>query len=217
MAADPRDLCTLADVKASTEATMGTGSRDAIIQALITDASVALMGRLERELAPHTDGVSRVVQVNPQARQVDGSVVVDLAPWDLRSATSVALHPEQTSPIALAANVDYSLEPFVAAQGSYQRIRLSRYLVLTSNFEIRFGYAQLRVTGNWGLWTTDTVDNDVRGVVVLMVRSWLRQNPGNDLGGLHGGDPGVQPSLPATWDIPRVALNRIKRYARWSA
>lgn len=213
---DPRDLCTIDDVKAAMEPQSNTSSRDPIIQALITSASVAIMGRLERELAPQTAGATRTVRVRTQETQDDGTLVADLNPYDLRSASLVQLHPEQSSPVTLTANLDYSLEPFGAPQGSYQRIRLSRYLVVVSNFEIRFGYAQLAITGDWGLWNTVDVDNDVRDAVVLTVRAWLRQNPGNDLIGLNE-EQGVQPTLPGTWDIPRVALNRIKRYQRYSA
>jgi hypothetical protein len=217
MAADPRDLCTVADVKAATEPQMETTSRDAIIQTLITSASIVIQEqKLERELTPQTDGAARIVRVKTQEAQVDGTLLVDLAPWDLRSVTGALLHPEDASPIALTGNQDYSLEPVGAPQGSFQRLRLSRYLVVVSNFEIRFGYAQMQITGNWGLWNTDGVDPDVRDATVLTVRSWLRQNPGTEFPALQP-ENGVQPTVPATYDVPAVAMRRIKRYQRYSA
>lgn len=196
----------------------GTSSRDTLIQTLITSASVTLMRRLEREFTPQSTA-ARTVKVRTEESQVDGTIVVDLAPWDLRSITSAQLHPEDVSPIALTANTDYALEPIGAPQGSYQRMRLSRFLVVVSNFQIRFGYAQLQITGNWGLWNTAAVDNDVRDACVLTVRSWLRQNPGADQVALLNRtmEQGLQPAIPATWFIPNAALQRLAPWRRWTA
>jgi hypothetical protein len=220
MAADPRDLCTIDDVKAASEPPITNNSRDTIIQTLITSASIVLQSQhLERELTPQSTA-ARGARVRTQERQVDGTLVVDLAPWDLRSvaAGGLVLHPEDAAPIALTANSDYVLEPFGAPQGSYQRIRLSRYLVVISNFEVRFGYAQLQINGNWGLWNTATVDADVRDACVLTVRSWLRQNPGAYMADLNAAlDKNVQPNIPSTWFVPRAALSRLKRWQRLTA
>jgi len=216
--ADARDLCTIADVKAAQEPSVTTTTRDPIIQTLITSASVVLMRRLQREFTPQTNGAARIARVRTQERGADGTLLVDLAPWDLREATAVVLHPESSSPLTLVANSDYMLEPLNTPQGVYNQLRLSRYLVAISDFEVRFGFAQLQLTGNWGIWQTSGVDSDVRDACVLTVRSWLRQNPGQQQEALLNANlnAGVQPAIPATWFLPRAALDRLAPWARWS-
>src|SRR6266498_1883856 len=113
---DPRDLCTVANVKEGLETSETT--RDALIQTLITAASVAIMQDTGREFAPATSSATRRFQI-------DGYRVVSLEPYDLRTVTTMTLHPESGSPIVLAASTDYQLVPAVSADGVYQAVALS--------------------------------------------------------------------------------------------
>jgi hypothetical protein len=214
MATDPRDLCTVQNVKDAFEPTVAGTSRDARIQTLITSASLAIMKELERELTPHTADATRRFRVDVD--DADGGTIVDLNPYDLRTVTSVTLHPEATSPTPLSQYTGYTLEPVGAPQGSYLKLRLSTQLILVSDFMVRFGYALIDVRGAWGLWDTAQVDPDVVDACVLTVRAWMRQNPAAYQ--MPGSEPAapVQASVPQTFEIPGAAMKKLNKYRRWA-
>src|SRR3990167_6358040 len=149
-------------------------NRDALIATLITAASDAIMDETEREFAPAGASATRRFRVWP-ARIVDGSYYVDLTPpvSDLRAASLVKLHPEETSPTTLTADDDYILDPVGAPQGTYTAIRLSSWLGLNSTILQKFGFAYLDVTATWGFATVPT---NVVQACVLTVTSWLRRD-----------------------------------------
>ena len=207
------DLCTVTDVKRAMEPAMTSTARDGRIAALIPAASRALMDELERELVPQTTALTRRFPVHyngdPQG------IIVPLTPYDLRAATTVTLHPEGTGQV-LAAGTDYTLEPVQNQQGSYSRLRLSNfmYMSLISTFSQRFGYAQLDIQGDWGLFTTQTVPRSIVEACVLTVRTWLRQNPAA-YAYSEASDPGtLTPELPAVYSIPPGALKLIRPWYR---
>jgi hypothetical protein len=195
------------------EPALATNARDARIQDLITAASVRIMRRLERELAPKANAVRRF-PVSLSETDRDGRHVVDLAPFDLRSATTITLHPEDASPDVLTAS-EYALEPVGAPQGSYLRVRLSNTLSLTSEFATRFGYAQIEINGTWGIWDTAEVAPEVREACILTVRSWLRQNPAAYVFRDNEEPTGLTPNLPVTWEIPFAAMQQLLPWSRY--
>ncbi|MEZ5101170.1 MAG: hypothetical protein R3C15_15490 [Thermoleophilia bacterium] len=215
MAADPVDLCTVQQVKDAFEPAIAGTGRDAIIERAITNVSRQIIGLCERELTPKTDGQARLLQV-PLERNRDGSVTVDLTPWDLRAATLVELHPEATTPTTLVADRDYLLEPLGAPQGGYKRLLLSRYAYVLSDHALRFGYARLRVTGNWGLFDTGDVPAELREACVLTVRAFIRQNP--QAYAFERGDRslGELVEIPDTFTIPTGAMRALHPWLRWT-
>jgi hypothetical protein len=210
---DTRDLCTVAQVKSAMEPALTTSARDARIQDLITAASVRIMRRLERELTPKANAIRRF-PISLSEVDAEGCHVVDLAPFDLRSAATVTLHPEDASPDVLTAS-EYALEPVGAPQGSYLRIRLANTISLASEFATRFGYAQLEINGAWGIWDTADVAPEVREACILTVRSWLRQNPAAYAFRDNEEPTTLQPVLPVTWEIPFAAMQNLLPWSRY--
>lgn len=189
------DFVTLAEAKAQLETS--ASANDALISALITSASRALNNRYQREVTP-TSTASRRFPVK--------GTLVDLAPFDLRSVTSVTLHPEATSPVVLTAN-DYALLP-VALGNTYLTIQLSGFLTLWSAFSQRFGYAQLDIAGGWGAFDTSSVPEDLKRACILTVGAWIDRavaeyaaefGPGASL------ERGLRPPSPGSWAIPSAA------------
>jgi hypothetical protein len=207
------DLCTVADVKQAMEPTLTTSARDGQIQTAITAASAEIPGWCEREFMPQSSGLTRTVPIGLAAGEHSGTIV-DLTPYDLRAATALVLHPESGAPVTLTSS-DYVLEPLGKPRGSYDQVRLSNYLYIQSDFSLRFGYAQLDVTGNWGIFDTASVSEDLRNACITTVRSWLRQNPaGYAFGGDVATEPGVQPDLPQTFSLPGGVLREISSWQR---
>jgi len=211
----PGDLCSIGDVKVAFEPAMQVTTRDARIAGLIVAASQMLNQQLDRELTPQSTALTRRFRVAYEGDDLHAGQEVDLAPYDLRSASSVVLHPESSSPTTLVANTDYVLEPLNAPDtGTYTRLKLSDLLVYSSTFQIGFGYANLDITGNWGAWTTDTVPQVVREACVDTVRSWMRQNPAA-YAYAEQNDPGMLTPAPApTFSIPPGAWKKVQYLKR---
>jgi hypothetical protein len=206
------DLCTVADVKASMEPPITTTVRDGIIQTAITAASRRIMSWCDREFAPATGAATRRFPIDV-TQNANGGFVADLAPFDLRSATAVSLHPESTAPVALsAANFDYALEPLPNQDGTYYRLRISPYFSMISSFANRFNYALIDISGAWGF---SSVPEDVNRACVLTVRSWIRQNPKAYAFPDQNAVEGVQPEAPQTFTLPGGALMLLDHYKRW--
>ena len=209
MAADPRDLCLVADVKASFEPAISTTSRDVLIQTLITQASVEMMKYTERQLAPAQAAVTNRFAID-LGQNPAGGWIVDLAPLDVRTVTSVTLHPEAI-PVTVVAAADWTLEPIGNTDGTYYKLRLSPYLTMISNFSQRFGEAQVDVAGAWGF---ATVPVDVNRLCVLTVKAWMRQNPAAyafpDMQPMES----VQPESPSTFMLPGAVLAGLSHYKR---
>jgi hypothetical protein len=160
------DLCQLSDVRALlTKATADT-AQDAVISSLITRASKLIMNEVDREFV--TAGT------NPQTRRTQvENAVVNLAPWDLQSATTVTFNPESTSPSTLVANQDYVLLPVKAPNGVYTALQLSKSLsVAASRTAQAFDLALLDITGNWGF---PAIPADIVQACAIAVVIWMRR------------------------------------------
>lgn len=201
-----QDLCTLSDVRSELKLTVADTTLDALITTQITNASDQIMREFEREF--------KTAAANPQTRRfswVNGNLI-DLAPHDLQAVTGagVVLHPEQSSPVTLAALTDYQLTPIRAVDGVYTTLRLSGLLViLWSQTLIRFGYALIDVTGTWGF---ASVPNQVKQAAIETVCSWVRRDigayAGQDLSGVFTPQEFSSYSIPLT---ARLKLNPFRR------
>ena len=192
------DLIGTADVKTHLEIT--TTSRDSLISALVTAASNAITQRYQREFIQPSGGTAtRTFGVRDW--------LVDLAPYDLRGATTVTLHPEE-SPQVLSANSDYLLLPQGGARlgGSYLQMRLSTRLTMNSTIAREFGQPRLQIAGTWGIWSgTASVDDSVKRACIVTVASWMDRATAEYAS--FSSDDGRQlvPDRFATYSIPNAA------------
>lgn len=198
------DWVTTQQVKDQLEIT-GTG-RDTVIGACISSASRALNRRAQRELTPLTSPATRNFRV-PILSSREG-VLVDLAPYDLRTVTTAKLHPELASPTTLVANTDYVRWPVGAdpVTATYTEIKLASDLTLRSSFSDRFGFAQLEIVGAWGAWTTADVPEDVKRACIVTVGSWIDKAIGEYGDEFADGARGFQRSVFAGYAVPLSAL-----------
>lgn len=206
----PYELCGTADVKAALEIT--TASYDSLISSLISSASSAIAERYQREfLGP---GSNSAGGAGTRSFRVRG-LLVDLAPFDLRTPGAVVLDPEET-PTTLVRNSDYVLEPLGGARlgGSFQTLRLSGRLSFTSTLVEEFGFAQIQVAGDWGCYAgTTTLDDTVKRACVLTVASWLDRGVDAYAAGVADGRE-IRPDQGTTFAIPASAHHLLQPWAR---
>lgn len=203
------DYVTTAEVKAQLEIT--TTSTDALIQALITAASLSLNQRLKRELTPQTEDATRTFRV-------DGRYV-DLAPSDLRSATTVTLEPQTGgSPTVLTAGTGYALRPPGGADqaSTYTALKIAASVSLQSAFWQEFGYTELSILGDWGAWNTASVPADVKRAAIVTVASWMDRAT-RDYADLAEDPRAIRPARYATWAIPNAAWSAVAHLERITA
>jgi hypothetical protein len=169
MSADARDLCTVADVRAALETPSADTLRDSLIQTYITIYSEAIINDTDREFAPVSTAATRRFRLNM------GQFVLDLAPYDAASVTSVVLHPESTAPITLTATDQYLFQPISKPDGVFTSLELSRLMtgIYTSATAVRYGFAMVDITGNWGF---PSVPVDVKQACILAVTSAMRRD-----------------------------------------
>jgi hypothetical protein len=168
-----QDLVTLEDVRTHLQLQTAETEQDEVISLLITRSSKAITRHCGREFAPPVDSATRRFRVLPD-RHLDGLYAVSLAPYDLRAATAVKLHPETAAPLTLTAGVDYLTEPINPVDGVYTDLQLRpASLTWTSTACQNFGFAYLDVTGSWGF---EEVPEDVKHACTLATVAALREN-----------------------------------------
>jgi hypothetical protein len=126
-----------------------------------------------RQFAPAEDSATHRFRLRPDSTH-DGLYMLDLAPYDLRAATLVQLHPETSGPVTLVADRDYTTEPANPRDGVHTSLSLWPVPVTwTSTAAINFGYVNVDITGAWGF---EEVPEDVRQACILAVTGALREN-----------------------------------------
>lgn len=188
------DLTTTAAVKTAIGIT-GTG-RDDVIAAAITAASDLIQREYEREFTV-TASATRSFAV------IDGWV--DLAPYDLRTATTVTLDPDGAASV-LTAGTDYQLHPFPARDGVSTAIEL-----LITTLPSVTGRLVVSVAGAWGF---ASVPEPVERACIETVRAITRKDPG--AWSSVGGDARpVEPAAQGTYAIPLAARRWLDPYRRF--
>jgi len=158
------DLCTVTDVRQYLRITLDQ-SRNDLIQAFISRGSPAVMKWCGCEFAPASTGLTRTFPLDITG----GDLTIELAPWSLRTASTVTLSPEGAATVLTTAQ--YSLEPVQAPDGVYKRVKLSPFLGgVISPTALTFGYSKVAITGNWGF---ATVPDDVVQAVATIVARWM--------------------------------------------
>lgn len=201
------DLCTVADVRALIEADSGWTGRDTLIQALITDASRMIRSRKEREFVAVSSTTRRFcVPV--------GARIFDLAPYDLRTASAVSLHPESSSPVTLTANTDYIVRPVQPRYGVYTHIQFSNKLNwMGSDVSRSFGFAFLDITATWGF---ASVPGEAKDACAITVAAWMRRDMTAVAynGALDIDTPQVGPLPASAYSLPLAALMKLDPFTR---
>ena len=200
-------LCTLEQVQRLPNIT--TTDDDARIADLILAATRVICNKYEREFVPQIAATARTFKVERNH--------VSLSPFDLRSATTVKMHPEESSPTTLTAGTDYNLQPVGTdpLTATYRDIQLGVNVSLVSTLSNNFNYAQMEITGEWGIWATESdVPEDVRQAAITTVLSWL-DRPSAEISAINAiGEQGRLPSSGGTWEIPFSAHMIFMRYQR---
>jgi hypothetical protein len=206
MAAAAWDLCTLANVREALELPTADTTRDNLIQSLISDLSRAIIREYDREFAPAATATRRF--------QVPvGSLYLDLAPYDLRTVTSLTMNPETSGGTALTAVTDYQLMPVVIQQGTYQGVRFSNRITSlhTSQTAQDYGYTLVDINGAWGF---ASVPDDVKRACVIAVQSGLRRDL-TELAIAGIDEPqSISPEGPATHAIPAASRRLLAPFRR---
>lgn len=189
-------LCSVQEVKDALE-TNNTVDDD-LIQSYIVAASQILPTRYQCEFLGPTGG-TRTFEVGRYGG------IVDLAPYDLRSGGTVTLHPEEGG-AALVNNSEYLLWPVGGTKlgGTYRQIRMSGRLQMNSTIAREFGYSQLRVVGDWGMFTGGAIDPQVRRGCAVTVAGWLRRSMNELPFGLEEGRE-IRPDLFVNYAVPAAA------------
>jgi hypothetical protein len=124
----------------------------------------------------------------------------------------VVLDPNGT-PITLASS-DYLLRPRPLT-GTSAMLLISDKVPFTSDFHHHFGFAQVAVTGTWGIWATVAdVPVDIQDAAITCVLSWLDRPSANVAGIDVSGTRDGAPVIPNTWDIPAAAHRKFLPYFR---
>lgn len=158
-------LCELADVRGSMETETVDTALDPLIQSYILTASALIQQETQREFAV-TGSATRDFEVC--------SRLVDLAPFDLRSASSVTLNPLSGS-TTLVAGTDYRLRPINGRSltSTYTALELAGGVSLVST-ELNGTVApRIRIVGTWGPASVPLLARDA---CTFTVRSWLRRS-----------------------------------------
>lgn len=206
------DLCSVTDVKTELEISADT-SRDDVIQSVITGVSRAIHQMMEREFRTETTGAT-----TRRFELRNGSLYLDLNPYDINSATSlsISLHPETANPLALTITTDYQLQPTTKTT-TYQAIRISNQVsnLYNSDTARYFGYALVDVTSpHWGF---ATVPDDVKRAAVIAVAANLDRRldayalAANELVDI---ETGVQPQRMPAYSIPMSSMILLNPYRR---
>lgn len=200
------DLCTLANVREALELPASDTTRDNLIQSLISDLSRAIIREYDREFAPAATATRRF--------QVPvGSLMLDLAPYDLRTVSTLTINPEASGGTALTATTDFQLMPVVTQQGTYESIRFSARLTSlhTSQTAQDYGYTLVDVAGAWGF---ATVPDEVKRACIIAVQSGLRRDLTElAIAGIE--EPqSIAPEGPATHSIPAASRRLLAPFRR---
>lgn len=204
-----QDLCTLSDVRAFLELPSGDTGRDTLITNTITPISDAIARYCQREFVP-TASATRTFRLDV------GSLKVDLAPYDLRTASTVSLHPESSSPVTLTANTQYQLQPITSINGTYTSIRFASNIanIFQSDSGRFFGYAQFSIAGAWGF---SAIPTDVKQAAIIAVASAVRKDvPALDIGDYLNEPRQLTPERPINYALPAATLRMLSPYRRIS-
>lgn len=176
-----QDLVTITEVREHLKIATAETDRNALLATLITAASDAIMAHTQRELCPQTNAAARSFRWEGGA--------LDLAPYDLRSVTSIVMDTDGTNPANTTLTADdYRLLPIPTKHGVYTHVEFRGYAVRggTSAHTYRPS-RQVTITGNWGWYDTANVPTNIKMACKITVGHWERKFS-QYFAGAHAGD-----------------------------
>ena len=202
-----QDLCSLSDVRAFLELPAADTGRDTLISSTITPISDAIARYCDREFVA-TASATRTFTLPV------GQRVLDLAPYEVRTVTTMTLHPEEAQPDTLTATQDYQLLPLPTRFGTYLKVRFSADLTTLHDGDSAkyFGYSQISIAGAWGM---STVPTDVKQAAIIATASAIRRDvPALDLGDVLSEPRQMTPDRPVSYALPAASLRMLGPYRR---
>ena len=202
-----QDLCSLANVRAFLELPAADTGRDALITATITPISDAIARYCEREFVP-TASATRIFTLPV------GERILSLSPYEIRTVTTLNLHPEEASPETLIANTDFQLLPMPTRFGTYYRVRFASDLTTLHDSDTAkyFGYSQVSIAGAWGM---AAIPEDVKQATVIAVASAIRKDiPALDIGDFVNEPRQMTPDRPINYALPAATLRMLGPFRR---
>jgi hypothetical protein len=159
------DLTTVADVREYLQIPTAQTDQNTLIQTFITQCSVTMMRYSGREFAPSQTAVARKFMYRR------GGALM-LAPYDLRSVTSMVLDSDLTDTTTLTTD-DYRLLPVTSPDGTYTSVQIRGYSLPSRSSTLDYDdYREVTITGNWGF---SAVPTDVKLAANIMV-GWMLRN-----------------------------------------
>lgn len=211
---DPRDLCTVDDVKALMQKTgPNAGNQDTLIQSLITRTSVKIMRDYGREFVPGgpnsepSSAATRTFEYQ-WGDEYPGEAFVDLRPYDLAVSqpTPLVVVADTDQPVGYTLSTqEWRLWPQPPSQGVFMAIK-----VLPLNVKVGIvGWhkRQIQVTGNWGF---PSIPFEVQQACVETVIHWLMAYPAARAAGQQ--DAAI--AAPAPRSYPMTAIDLLQSFKR---
>lgn len=193
-------LVEMGEVKQAMEIRAADTKLDDDIRRLIPVASKECIQFCDREFAPATAGLTRRFRTNGR--------LVSLAPFDLRTATTITFDPVG-GPVVLTSS-DFRLQPTHRPDGVYTEIRISDLFAVQTGTWVTFDFNEVDVLGDWGFLT---VPVDVKEAAIIAIRSWLRR----DTTTYANVDPELrqlQPEPYGTYKLPPASKSMLDSYRR---
>ena len=162
------DLTSLANVRELLQRQSGVDTtNDALISTLITTVSQEIMSYTGCEFAPTTASATRKFVYR-------GGGTLLLAPYSLRSVTSIVIDTDGTSPadVTLSAD-DYRLWPREPKRGVYDRIEFRNLSPASKSSAYDFTPSrEIEITGAWGFASVPSeIDHACAATVVFRMRT----------------------------------------------
>jgi hypothetical protein len=182
---------------------------DEILGETITRCSRELANEFEREFAPPVEDTARTLQFKPH--RCGGPLLVNLAPWDLRSAATVVVDSGLVTEQTLT-SAQWELAWHDRRTGSYLALELRDVLP-----DVNRRRRTLTITGDWGL---SEIPEDLELGCLLYVKTIMRLDvqafASTPLVEALGSDPfaGENPRNPFPSGIPNRVLGLLDHYRR---
>lgn len=163
-------------------------AQTARVTTLITVASDAIMQFCQQEFAPVTATAAREFRY-------DGGGVLSLAPYSLRSVTSVAIDTDTDAPTTLEAT-SYRLAPIPARNGVFHTLHMRGIGVLPALTDLGPSYREITVTGAWGYAAVPVAVREACNMTVGYILRTMSQGQGDEFDGVSSGWGGSAVLLP---------------------
>lgn len=206
-----KSLVTIEEARAYVWRDENDATRDGVLVDAINLVSPAIWTHCEREFK---DAGAATRTFALKVRVMNGSRVgwIDLAPYDLRSATAVKLYTDQPAASQQTLTVDeYRLRPVGGALGGTY-LEIITVEPTASEEQLGFGW-EATVTGNWGM---SAVPNDVKLAALEWIKN-IAENPGSYASVDAGGFPivpAIDVSPAGRAGMPPSVRYRLRDYCR---